>query len=112
MTVISKCLVEATQLPAAQTDIYPCPENTRTSIDKFTATNVSAAAVTLTVNIVANGGAVGSSNVITKVKTLAINETYGFPELVGQILNTGDFISVLASAATAINVRVSGRETT
>jgi hypothetical protein len=30
--------------------------------------------------------------------------------LVGQILQTSDFVSAVASAASAINIRVSGRE--
>jgi hypothetical protein len=37
---------------------------------------------------------------------------YTFPELVGQVLNRGDFISTLAGTASAINMRVSGREVT
>jgi hypothetical protein len=37
---------------------------------------------------------------------------YTFPELVGQILPSTAFISTIASAASAINIRVSGREVT
>jgi hypothetical protein len=49
---------------------------------------------------------------ITKTKTLQASEVYTFPELVGQVLGIGDFISTIAGTATAINMRVSGREVT
>jgi len=49
---------------------------------------------------------------ITKTKTLQPAEVYTFPELVGQVLGPGDFISTIAGTATAINMRVSGREVT
>jgi hypothetical protein len=47
---------------------------------------------------------------INTSKSLAASETYTFPELVGQILPTTAYISTIASAASAINMRVSGRE--
>jgi hypothetical protein len=49
---------------------------------------------------------------ITKTKTLQASEVYTFPELVGQVLGVGDFISTIAGTASAINIRVSGREVT
>jgi hypothetical protein len=39
-------------------------------------------------------------------------ETYLCPELVGQELDAGAFISTIASNATALTLRVSGREIT
>jgi hypothetical protein len=83
-----------------------------TIIDKFTATNYSASAATISVNLVTTAGSAGNSNLITKTKTLQPSEVYTFPELVGQVLNPGDFISTIAGTATAINMRVSGREVT
>lgn len=41
---------------------------------------------------------------------IAAGATYLCPEVVGQILNPGDFISIKASAATSIGCRISGRE--
>ena len=81
-----------------------------TIIDKFTATNYNTAAATISVNLVTVAGSASSSNLITKTKTLQPTEVYTFPELVGQVLNPGDFISTIAGTATAINIRVSGRE--
>lgn len=38
------------------------------------------------------------------------SEVYTFPEIVGQVLNAGDFISTIAGTATSVNIRASGRE--
>ena len=57
-------------------------------------------------------GSAGNTNLITKTKTLQASEVYTFPELVGQVLGVGDFISTIAGTASAINSRVSGREVT
>jgi hypothetical protein len=55
-------------------------------------------------------GTASNDNLIVKQRTLAASETYIFPELVGQILPSGGFISTIAGTASAINMRVSGRE--
>lgn len=111
MTVTAKVLVPAKTAENSQTTQYTATGVTAI-IDKFTATNYSGSAATLSVNLVTSAGAAGNSNLITKTKTLQPNETYTFPELVGQILGNGDFISTIAGTASAINIRVSGREIT
>jgi hypothetical protein len=111
MTVIVKNIVPAIVAANTQTTQYTAFGVT-TIIDKFTATNFSANAASISVNLVTVGGSAGDANLITKTKTLQPSEVYTFPELVGQVLNPGGFISTLASAGGAINVRVSGREVT
>lgn len=111
MTVTVKVLVPAKTVENSQTTQYTATGVT-TIIDKFTATNYSAAAATISVNLVTVAGSAGNNNLITKTKTLQPAEVYTFPELVGQVLNAGDFISTIAGTASAINMRVSGREVT
>ena len=111
MTVTVKVLVPAKIVEGTQTTQYTANGLT-TIIDKFTATNYSASAATISVNLVTTSGTAGNLNLITKTKTLQPAEVYTFPELVGQVLNPGDFISTIAGTATAINMRVSGREVT
>ena len=111
MTVTVKAIVPAKIVENAQTTQYTATSVT-TIIDKFTATNYGASAASLSVNLVTNGDTAGNQNLVTKTKTLQPSEVYTFPELVGQVLNPGGFISTLASAATTINMRVSGREVT
>jgi phage tail tape-measure protein len=110
MTITAKPLFEALQAANAETTQYTAPSGTRTIIDKFTGTNTTAAVATLTVKLIASGGAASASNTIVSAKTLQPGETYTFPELVGHVLNPGGFISTLASAAAAITIRSSGRE--
>jgi hypothetical protein len=104
-------LIPAKLAESSQTTQYTAV-NCTTVIDKFTGTNTSGANVTISVNIVANGGTAGGSNLIVDTRTIAPNETYTFPELVGHTLPPGGFISTIASSATAIVIRASGREIT
>jgi hypothetical protein len=111
MTVTVKNLVPAKTVENTQTTQYTATGVT-TIIDKFTATNYNTAAATISVNLVTLAGSAGNNNLITKTKTLQPAEVYTFPELVGQVLNPGDFISTIAGTASSINMRVSGREVT
>jgi len=109
MTVTVKVLVPAKTAESTQTTQYTAT-NVTTIIDKFTATNYSATAATLSVNLVTASDTAGNQNLIIKTKTLQPSETYTFPELVGQVLAPSGFISTIAGTASAINIRVSGRE--
>lgn len=112
MTVTAKCLLEAKYAENAETTQYTAPTGTRTIVDKCTATNVTGSPATLTWRLVPSGGSAGASNTITYTKTVAAGVTETFPEMVGQALNTGDSVSSLASAATTLVIRLSGREVT
>ena len=111
MTVTIKVLIPAKTAENAQTTQYTASGVTAI-IDKFTATNYSAAAATISVNLVNPSGTAGNSDLIVKTKTLQASETYTFPELVGAALAPSGFISTIAGTASAINIRASGREVT
>jgi hypothetical protein len=111
MTVTVKVLVPAKTAENAQTTQYTASGVTAL-IDKFTATNYSASAATISVNLVTVTTTAGNDNLIVKTKTLQPAETYTFPELVGAAIMPSGFISTLAGTASAVNIRVSGREIT
>lgn len=111
MTVTVTVLIPAKIAENSQTTQYTSTGVT-TLIDKFTATNYSAVAATISVNLVTTAGSAGNLNLITKTKTLQPAEVYTFPEIVGQVLASGDFISTIAGTATSINIRASGRQVT
>jgi hypothetical protein len=111
MAVTARALVEGQIIPNANTTVYTCPLSVTTILDKVTSANYDSVARVQTVSIVASGGAVGDAYYIAK-KTFAPFETYTWPEVVGQILNPGDFISVISSNNTGVNIRISGREIT
>ena len=108
MTIVVSNIIPAKTAENTQTTQYTSTGVT-TVIDKFTATNYSASPATISVNLVTSAGSAGNANLITKTKTLLASEVYTFPELVGQVLNSGDFISTIAGTSSAINIRASGR---
>lgn len=108
MAVYVRVLISAKTAENTQTTQYTSTAVT-TIIDKFTATNYSATAATLSVNVVAPLDNPGNANLIVKTVSIQPGQTYLFPELVGQVLTPGAYVSSIASAATAINIRASGR---
>ena len=111
MAVTLKVLIPPKQAEAAQTAQYTAT-NVRAIIDKFTVTNTSAGNETVSVNLVRSTTSAGSGNLVIDARTIAPGETYTCPELIGHALEPGDFISTLASAATSLTIRCSGREIT
>ena len=111
MTVTARTLIPSKIAEASQSTQYTAT-NVTTIIDKFTATNYSATAASISVNLVSAGDTAGTRNLIVRTKTLQPGETYTFPEIVGHVLAPNSFISTLASATLAINIRASGREVT
>lgn len=109
MAVTLKVLVPPKQLENTQTSQYTAT-NVKAIIDKATVTNTSASNVTLSVNLVTVSGSAGASNLIIDNRTIVPDETYLCPELIGQVLEAGSFISTIAGAATSLTMRVSGRE--
>jgi hypothetical protein len=111
MAVTPKVLIPPKQAENAQTAQYTATA-VKAIIDKFTVTNTSAGNETISINLVTSGGTAGAANLIIDTRTIAPDETYTCPELVGHVLEAGGFISTLASAATSLTIRCSGREIT
>lgn len=108
MAVYVRVLIPAKTVENSQTTQYTSTAVT-TIIDKFTATNYSASAATLSVNLVTALDNASNANLVMKTVTLQPGQTYLCPEIVGQVLLAGGFISTVASAASAIGIRSSGR---
>lgn len=109
MAVLVTTLVPPLQMQATQTTQYTAT-GVRAIIDKATVTNTDTVARSFSVNLVQSGGSAGNANLVIDTKFLQPDETYLCPELVGHVLSVGGFISTIASAATALTLRVSGRE--
>lgn len=86
--------------------------NCTTVIDKFTVSNVTPTTEGIQINLVASGGSPGNSNLVLPLKFIQGYEVYTCPELIGQVLLTGDFISVTTSAGNTFTLSASGREIT
>lgn len=111
MTVTVKNIIPRKQVEDIQTGQYTA-NNCKTVIDKFTVTNTTAGNVVFSCNLVASGGAAGVANLVLSARTIAPGETYTCPELVGQTLEGGGFISTLAGTAAALTISAAGREIT
>jgi hypothetical protein len=106
-----KVIVPAKIVENTQTTQYTAT-NVTTEIGAIEVTNYSGGAVTISINLVTSGDTPGNQNLAIKAKSIAAGATYTFPELWGQYLMNGDYISTIASAATSLNIRISAREFT
>lgn len=111
MAITVKNIIPAKQAEATQTTQYTAT-NCKTIIDKFTVTNTSGGNVTISVNLVVAAASPSDSNLIVDTRTVAPQETYTCPELVGHVLNVDGYISTIASAATSLTISATGREIT
>jgi hypothetical protein len=111
MTTIVRNIIARKQAEDSQTTQYTAI-NCKTIIDKFTATNTTASPVTISVNLVPTAGSVSADNTVVYNKSIQAGETYSFPELVGQVLEPGGFISTIANAGAALTLSATGREIT
>lgn len=109
MTTTVKNIISSKQIEATQTTQYTSTGG-KAIIDSFVAVNVSAARKSFSVNIVTSGGTPSASNLFIDDKELSSGESYTCPELVGQYLESGDYVSAIADDATSITIRASGRE--
>ena len=108
MTTTAKPFYTAQYAPNSQTTVYTAT-GVRAILDKCTAYNGTGANVTLAVNLVNSGGTAAATNIIVN-KSIAAGETYTFPEVVGHALEAGGFVSVVAGSASALVLRIGGRE--
>lgn len=110
MAITTTVIIPAKIAENAQTTQYTSPAGVTTIIDKFTATNYGATTATISVNLVTATDTAGNQNLVVKTLSLVAGQTYTFPEIVGHMLAPNGFISTIASAATTINIRASGRQ--
>lgn len=113
MTTRIKPLLQAKYAENSQTtQTLLSSAGSRVMIDKFSATNVTGSNATIAVAIVPSGQTYAANYLILQTKTIQPGETYNCPELVGQALAAGDFFSLIAGTASAVVIRISGREIT
>jgi hypothetical protein len=109
MAVTPKKLIPSRQITTAMEQYY-IANNVTAIIDKFTLTNTTGSAVSATVDAVDVSGTAGVTERLISAHSIGAGETYTCPEIVGHILGNGDTIMALASADSALTIRVSGRE--
>lgn len=109
MAVTPKVLVPSKVMENTQQQQYTAL-NVTSIIDKCTVTNTSANNVVFSLNIVADGGTASDANILIKNRAIAPNQSYHCPEVVGHSMGVNSFISTIAGTASALTLRISGRE--
>ena len=110
MTVTARCLVESKYAEATLTTQYAAPTGTRVIIYECTVTPPTGATSSISMYVVPNAGTAGASNVVMQPKAMASTDpTYTCPEMVGRILEPGDFIATLGTVASSLVIRIEGR---
>lgn len=104
--------VASTQLGTSAASIRTTPVNSQDIIKRAVFTNVTGGAVTVTIYRVAAAGTAGTTNIVVDAFSVTANGTYVPAELANMVLNAGESIQCLASAATSINATISGLNAT
>lgn len=99
-------LMAAQRVSNSQTTYYTASQTTR--IDALSVINTDTATHTISINLVTVAGAAGAGNLTTDAQVIQPGATWNSPNEVGKILNPGDFLSAIASAATVLNMVVGG----
>jgi len=110
MTIATKVLVDSKYMEASQQDqVTP---TVQTFIDTFSVTNISTATANFSVNITAINDTVDNKNKIIDQKSVRSGETIIVSEVIGNVLETGNKLSTIASSGSALVMRICGREIT
>ena len=110
MTILVKNIIPFKVAETSLTSQYSAT-GCKTVVDKFTATNTTAANISITVYLVPPAGTAGASNLVISSRTVVPNETYTFPGLVGHVIEAGGSLST-STTATGLTIGASGREIT
>jgi hypothetical protein len=110
MAVSTKNLVPSQFLPNVATALYTAPVTAM--ITAINATNTSSDYRSVTVYMVPSGASAGGLNTAVDERQLAPGESYQFPEVQGHVLDAGDALHALCSAASSVTINVSGVEIT
>ena len=110
--ITPKSMVNGVNLTDAAVTYYTAGSGTRAVIKKATFVNDHTSAVTVTINLVPSGDTAAYGNALIKSKTLAAGETWTCFEIENHELETGGFISMLASVTAKIGCRISGYQVT
>lgn len=103
-----KRLARTSSSAAAATTIYTVPGATTTIVKKIVVSNNSGTAGTVKLHHVESGGSADATNVILPTTTLGDQE-HGTDDG-AFVMETGDFLQIIADGANAITISVYGLE--
>lgn len=102
-------ILTSVQLDEGDNTVYTAPIGGTAKIAQGVLCNVSDATVNVSVDVVPAGGLVDGSHTVISAFPLAAGDSLSLADyLAGAMLGPGDFISVNASAADAVNLLLTG----
>lgn len=102
---------ELEQVAASDTTLYTCDTNAKSAaITNAVVNNEDASSTTITVNIVKSGGSVAATNRYASAKPVAGITNVALTEIIGVVLEPGDFVSAIAADASQLNLKLAIRE--
>lgn len=112
MGVSAKRLYGPDQLGNTVSTLYTSPAGTTTSITTCVVNNVDPSVQTYTIHVVPSGDTADATNMVVDEAPLDSGENEIVGALIAQILQPGDSIQALASAAASVNILISGNTIT
>ena len=98
--------IAVTAVSNSLTTVYTSTNNT--AITYLNLTNSSGGAITVDIHVIPSGGTAGTTNLVAKTLSISATDSYQLYSGGEKLLfENGDFIQVVASAATGINAVVS-----
>lgn len=111
MAITPKRLAGGTLTNATAT-YYTAGTGTKTRIDAFSIVNYSGSAATFTLYLVPTGGSADNTNIVIKDRSVAAAASGRLLEGIGQWLDAGGTIQMVASVNSALTITASGIEQT
>jgi len=96
------------QPAAANTMLYTAEANTKVKILAASVVNDTTTSKYISFHRVPTGDAVGNANIIINQKVVSSRASVSLWELIGQVLEAGDFLSAIAETAAQLTVHISG----
>ena len=109
MATTTTVLVGSKYLENVQTDKY-IAVGVKAVIDAVTLTNSGGTGANVTLQIVPVSSSASAANTMISSHYLSPGESYSCPEVVGQVLRPSEKLSGICTLASAVVIRVSGRE--
>ncbi len=102
--MITPKVIPSTVLTASLATVLTCLANVRYKVIRFTLYNSDTSARTIEVQKIASGQTAGYQYTVVSALSLAAGETRDIDVMIGQMLDTGDFIQVKADVTGKVTV--------
>lgn len=97
-------------ITTSQVTIYTVPAASQDVLKNIDITNTSGSAVTAGINLVPSGGSAVTGNLLFATISIPANSTFHWTGT--RVMNTGDFVSVIAGTTNVLVISVDGLEST